>query len=88
MCVDYRQLNRVTIQNKYPLPQIDDLFDQLQGALIFPKIDLSGYHQLKIEAIKNWFLPSSMIEISSFEGLASYYCRLWYELSPIGISTK
>src|SRR4051812_34497614 len=49
MCVDYRSLNDITIKNKYPLPVINDLFDQLEGACVFSKIDLhSGYHQLKI----------------------------------------
>jgi hypothetical protein len=50
MCVDYRSLNDVTIKNKYPLPRIEDLFDQMRGAWVFSKIDFrSGYHQMKIK---------------------------------------
>jgi hypothetical protein len=51
LCVDYRPINAVTIKNKYPLPRIDIMFDQLEGAQVFSKIDLySGYHQIKIRA--------------------------------------
>jgi hypothetical protein len=49
MCVDYRSLNDVTVKNKYPLPRIEDLFDQMRGARVFSKIDLrTSYHQMKI----------------------------------------
>nr|GEX30446.1 hypothetical protein [Tanacetum cinerariifolium] len=48
-CIDYRELNKLTVKNRYPLPRIDDLFDQLQGSSIYSKIDLiSGYHQLRV----------------------------------------
>ena len=50
LCTDYRELNKITIKNKHPLPQIDDLFNQLNGEKMFSKIDLqSGYHQLRIK---------------------------------------
>ena len=50
LCIDYKQLNRVTIRNQYPLPRIDELFDQLQGSRVYSKIDLrSGYHQLRVQ---------------------------------------
>ena len=49
LCIGYRQLNRVMIQNRYPLPRIDDLFDQLRRARVYSKIDLrTGYHQLRV----------------------------------------
>jgi hypothetical protein len=50
MCIDYRELNKLIIKNRYPLSRIDDLFDQLQGSTYFSKIDLrSGYHQLRVQ---------------------------------------
>ncbi|GKC75798.1 putative reverse transcriptase domain-containing protein, partial [Tanacetum coccineum] len=50
MCINYRELNKLTVKNRYPLPRIDDLFDQLQGSSVYSKIDLrSGYHQLRVQ---------------------------------------
>ena len=52
MCIDYRQINKVTVKNKYPLPRIEDLFDQLKGASVFSKIDLrSRYYQLRVKEV-------------------------------------
>ena len=52
MCIDYRQINKVTVKNKYLLPRIEDLFDQLKEASVFSKIDLrSGYYQLRVKEV-------------------------------------
>ena len=52
LCIDYRQLNRVTIKNQYPLPRINDLFAQLIGVWVYSKIDLcTGYHQLRVREV-------------------------------------
>jgi hypothetical protein len=78
MCVEYRSLNEVTIKNKYPLPRIEDLFDQMKGASVFLKIDLrSGYHQLKIR--------ESDIPKTAFRtryGLYEYTDILWINKCP------
>nr|KYP75852.1 Transposon Ty3-I Gag-Pol polyprotein [Cajanus cajan] len=80
LCVDYRQLNKLTIKNKYPLPRIDDLMDQLRGASVFSKIDLrSGYHQIRMkegDILKTAFR-------TSFVGLAGYYRRFIEGFSKI-----
>ena len=63
LCINYRQLNKMTVNNKYPLPRIDDLFDQWKGTSVFLKIDLrSGFHQLRIQdadvhkmAFRTWY---------------------------------
>ena len=57
MCIDYRQINNITINNNYPLPRIDDLFDQLQGSSFFSKIDLFlGYHHL---GVRDEYVPKT-----------------------------
>ena len=66
LCIDYRQLNKVTIKNKYPLLRIDDLFDQLQGASVFSKIDLKfGYHQLKIKESDVLKIASGLVMVTT-----------------------
>jgi hypothetical protein len=68
MCVEYRSLNDVTIKNKYPLPRVDDLFDQMRGARVFSKNDLrSSYHQKKIRPsdIPRWLSLPDMVYMNS-----------------------
>ncbi|GJU39845.1 putative reverse transcriptase domain-containing protein [Tanacetum coccineum] len=74
MCIDYRELNKLTVKNRYLLPRIDDLFDQLQGLHVDPA---------KIEAVKNWASPTTPIEIRQFLGLTGYYQRFIKDLSKI-----
>ncbi|GJZ98767.1 putative reverse transcriptase domain-containing protein [Tanacetum coccineum] len=94
MCIDYRELNKLTVKNRYPLPRIDDLFDQLQGSSI-PKvqflghvIDSKGIHMdpAKIESIKDWASPKTPTEIRQFLGLTGYYRRFIEGFSKIAKS--
>ncbi|XP_073119181.1 uncharacterized protein [Henckelia pumila] len=77
LCIDYRELNGVTVKNKYPLPRIEDLFDQLQGA---SKVDPS-----KVQAVKEWSAPKNASEIRSFLGLAGYYKKFIKSFSSIAV---
>ena len=75
LCVDYRQWNRVMIQNRYLLPRIDDLFDQLRGARVYPKIDLrAGYHQLRV---RDTDIPKTAVRTRY--GHLSYSDALWID---------
>nr|GEU43447.1 putative reverse transcriptase domain-containing protein [Tanacetum cinerariifolium] len=100
MCIDYRKLNKLTVKNRYPLPRIDDLFDQLQGSSVYSKIDLrtvqflghlidcQGLHvdPTKIEAVKNWASPTTPTEIRQFLRLAGCYRRFIKDFSKIAKS--
>ncbi|GKC33785.1 putative reverse transcriptase domain-containing protein [Tanacetum coccineum] len=76
MCIDYRELNKLTVKNRYPLPRIDDLLDQLQGSSAYSKIDLpSGYHQLRI---KEEDIPITAFRIR--------YGHFEFQVKPFGLT--
>ncbi|GJX58568.1 putative reverse transcriptase domain-containing protein [Tanacetum coccineum] len=86
MCIDYRELNKLTIKNRYPLPRIDDLFDQLQEVQFLGHVvNRDGIHvdPSKVESVKNWKTPESSTKIRSFLGLAGYYQRFIENFSKI-----
>ncbi|GKC82714.1 putative reverse transcriptase domain-containing protein [Tanacetum coccineum] len=76
MCIDYRELNKLTVKNRYPLSKIDDLFDQLQGSSVYFKIDLrSGYHQLRV---RKGDIPKTAIR--------TCYGHYEFQVSPFGLT--
>ncbi|GJS36295.1 putative reverse transcriptase domain-containing protein [Tanacetum coccineum] len=76
MCIDYRELNKLTVKNRYPLPRIDDLFDQLQGSSVYSKIDLrSGYHQ---QRVRDEYIPKTVFK--------TRYRHYEFQVMPFGLT--
>ena len=76
LCIDYRQLKKVTIKNRYPLPRIDDLFDQMRGARVYSKIDLrTGYQQLRVREAD---IPKTMFRM--------WYGHFEFTVMPFGVN--
>ncbi|GKC68911.1 putative reverse transcriptase domain-containing protein [Tanacetum coccineum] len=76
MCIDYRELNKLTVKNRYPLPRIDDLFDQLQESRVYFKINLrSGYHQLRV---REEYIPKTAFR--------TCYGHYEFQVMPFGLT--
>nr|GEW03831.1 putative reverse transcriptase domain-containing protein [Tanacetum cinerariifolium] len=79
MCIDYHELNKLTMKNRYPLSRIDDLFDQLQGSRVYSKIDLrSGYHQLRVRRVREEDIPKTAFR--------TRYGHYEFQVMPFGLT--